>query len=60
MVDFHFILGFYDDEYVLHNLDLDYEQIVLYQGKRQISINLTENQFNEIKNLSILKDRLMK
>jgi hypothetical protein len=57
--DYHFVLRFKDDEQILHKLWLDYFQVVLYQEERRLSLSLTGNQFDEIKDLPILLDRLM-
>jgi hypothetical protein len=57
--DFHYVLQFIDDENVLHELELDHFQIVLQQKDRRLSISLSGNQFNEIKDLPILASRLM-
>ena len=57
--DFHFVLQFMDDENVLHELHLDHFQVVLRQEERRLSISLSGNDFDEIKDLPILASRLM-
>jgi hypothetical protein len=57
--DYHFVLRFMDDENVLHELELDHWQIVLYRGERRLSVSLSGKQLNEIRNLPILRKRLM-
>jgi hypothetical protein len=57
--DYHFVLRFMDDEQILHELELDDFQIVLRQAERRLSISLTPSQTDEIRDLRILRDRLM-
>lgn len=57
--DYHLVLQFLDDENILHELELDHFQIVLKQSEKRLSISLSGNQFDEIKNLPILEDRLL-
>ncbi len=57
--DYHFVLQFMDDENVLHELELDHFQIVLRQEDRRLSVSLSGNQFDEIRELPILATRLM-
>ena len=57
--DYHFVLQFMDDENVIHELELDHLQIVLRQEDRRLSVSLSGNQFDEIRELPILATRLM-
>ncbi len=57
--DYQFVLQFMDDENVLHELELDHFQIVLRQADRRLSVSLSGNQFDEIRELPILATRLM-
>jgi hypothetical protein len=57
--DFHFVLLFLDDENVLHDLALDHFQVTLYQSERRLSLSLSGNQLDAIKDLPILTTRLM-
>ena len=59
--DYHFVLRFMDEEIVLHELYLDHFQIILRQAEPggRLSISLKINQFDEIRDLPILSDRLL-
>ena len=57
--DFHFVLRFLDDEEVMHELPLDHFQVTLHQAERRLSLSLSGNQLDEIKDLPIIATRAM-